>query len=252
VELRVVQRDIEDQPTVQFSVTDSGRGLSPEALARLYEAFFSTKSDGLGIGLNLCRSIVESHQGRIHAENLYNAGQIVGCRFSFWIPVGRSRVPARPATASGKWHESDPETKGTVYVVDDDEAVRDSVQWLLEGQDYRVKLLRVLRGVPLARFDAARGRLPDHRHPHGRHERPRTARAAAGPAIQPAAHGLHHRPRRRAAGGRHHEEGRHGFHPEALQGRPAGDAGRAHAGAGAQPASPSISRPPAATRCWPS
>ena len=88
VEVRVTQRDIEHQATVQFSVTDSGRGLSPEALDRLYEAFFSTKNDGLGIGLNLCRSIVESHQGRIHAENLYNAGQVVGCRFSFWIPVG--------------------------------------------------------------------------------------------------------------------------------------------------------------------
>ena len=88
VEVRVTQRDIEHQATVQFSVTDSGRGLSPEALDRLYEAFFSTKNDGLGIGLNLCRSIVESHQGRIQAENLYNAGQVVGCRFSFWIPAG--------------------------------------------------------------------------------------------------------------------------------------------------------------------
>ena len=88
VEVRVTQRNIEHQATVQFSVTDSGRGLSPEALDRLYEAFFSTKNDGLGIGLNLCRSIVESHQGRIQAENLYNAGQVVGCRFSFWIPAG--------------------------------------------------------------------------------------------------------------------------------------------------------------------
>jgi signal transduction histidine kinase len=88
VDLRVMQRDVEDLPTMHFSVTDSGRGLSPEALARLYEAFFSTKAEGLGIGLNLCRSIIESHQGRISAENLYNAGQVVGCRFSFWIPVG--------------------------------------------------------------------------------------------------------------------------------------------------------------------
>lgn len=96
VELRVTQRDVDEQPAVQFSVTDSGRGLTPEALARLYEAFFSTKDDGMGIGLNLCRSIVESHQGRISAENLYNAGQVVGCRFSFWIPVG----PVQDAAAS--------------------------------------------------------------------------------------------------------------------------------------------------------
>ncbi len=88
VDLRVTQREVDGQPAVQFSVADTGRGLGPEALARLYEAFFSTKSDGMGIGLNLCRSIVESHQGRIEAENLYNAGQVVGCRFSFWLPAG--------------------------------------------------------------------------------------------------------------------------------------------------------------------
>ena len=88
VELRVGLRDIEGVTAVQFSVTDAGPGLSPEAVDRLYEAFFSTKSEGMGIGLNLCRSIVESHQGRINAENLYNAGQVTGCRFTFWIPVG--------------------------------------------------------------------------------------------------------------------------------------------------------------------
>jgi signal transduction histidine kinase len=64
-----------------------GPGLNPEVLARLYEAFFSTKADGLGIGLSLCRSIIESHQGRIRAENLYNETAIVGCRFSFTLPV---------------------------------------------------------------------------------------------------------------------------------------------------------------------
>lgn len=88
VELRVVRCVVDGQQAVQFSVTDSGKGLSAEALARLYEAFFSTKSEGLGIGLNLCRTIVESHHGRISAENLYNSGQTVGCRFTFWIPAG--------------------------------------------------------------------------------------------------------------------------------------------------------------------
>jgi PAS domain S-box-containing protein len=87
VELRVVPKQVNGQAAVEFSVLDSGRGLAPEVLERLYEAFFSTKAEGMGIGLNLCRTIVESHQGRMHAENIYNGAQVVGCRFSFWIPV---------------------------------------------------------------------------------------------------------------------------------------------------------------------
>jgi signal transduction histidine kinase len=55
-------------------------------MQRLFEAFFSTKAEGMGIGLNLCRSIVESHQGRMQAENLYNGSEVTGCRFSFWLP----------------------------------------------------------------------------------------------------------------------------------------------------------------------
>lgn len=87
VELRVVPKRHEVEEVVEFSVTDSGMGLPPENLDRLYEAFFSTKAEGMGIGLNLCRSIIESHSGRIEAQNLYNGPDIIGCRFSFWIPV---------------------------------------------------------------------------------------------------------------------------------------------------------------------
>ncbi len=87
VELRVVPKQIEDQSVVEFSILDSGQGLSPEVTARLYEAFYSTKAEGMGIGLKLCRSIVESHQGRMQAQNIYNAEEVVGCRFTFWLPV---------------------------------------------------------------------------------------------------------------------------------------------------------------------
>jgi signal transduction histidine kinase len=72
---------------IEFSVTDMGPGLKEEVIARLYEAFFSTKVDGLGIGLSLCRSIIESHRGRIKAQNLYNGEAVVGCRFTFTLPV---------------------------------------------------------------------------------------------------------------------------------------------------------------------
>ena len=87
VELRVVPRQLDGQQVVEFSVTDTGQGLPPEVIDRVYEAFFSTKVEGMGIGLNLCRSIIESHEGRIAAENLYNADEVTGCRFSFWLPV---------------------------------------------------------------------------------------------------------------------------------------------------------------------
>jgi PAS domain S-box-containing protein len=87
VELRVIPKQVDEQPVIEFSVLDSGQGLAPEVMDRLYEAFFSTKAEGMGIGLNLCRSIVESHQGRMQAENIYNGAEVAGCRFSFWIPV---------------------------------------------------------------------------------------------------------------------------------------------------------------------
>ena len=75
--------------TIEFILCDRGAGLSEAALSHLFEAFFSTKTEGLGIGLNLCRSIVESHHGRLRAENLYNEDgtDICGCCFSFWLPV---------------------------------------------------------------------------------------------------------------------------------------------------------------------
>lgn len=87
VELKVSAKRLGEQDVVEFSVTDTGQGLSPLALERLFEAFYSTKTEGLGIGLNLCRSIVESHLGRMQAENLYNGNEVSGCRFSFWLPV---------------------------------------------------------------------------------------------------------------------------------------------------------------------
>jgi len=87
VELSILPKLMDKESVVEFSVTDTGAGLPPESIERVYEAFFSTKVEGMGIGLNLCRSIVESHQGRIKAENIYNADEITGCRFSFWIPV---------------------------------------------------------------------------------------------------------------------------------------------------------------------
>ncbi len=87
VDLSVLPREIDGQQVVEFTVQDTGKGLPPEVLDRLFEAFFTTKSEGMGMGLNLCRSIVESHHGRMRAENLYNGSDVIGCRFTFWLPL---------------------------------------------------------------------------------------------------------------------------------------------------------------------
>lgn len=101
IELRVVPRHTtEEGGVIEFSVTDMGPGIKEEIIGRLYEAFFSTKADGLGIGLSLCRSIIESHRGRMRAQNLYNGPQVVGCRFSFTVPVDTTAKPDISAAPS--------------------------------------------------------------------------------------------------------------------------------------------------------
>lgn len=92
IELRVTRRRIEHQDAIEFSIQDTGTGIPPDQLDRIYEAFYSTKTEGMGIGLKLCRSIIESHHGRLQARNLYNGEEIVGCEFSFWIPVSTQAI----------------------------------------------------------------------------------------------------------------------------------------------------------------
>ena len=87
VELQVVPRTVEGRDVVEFTVRDSGSGIPQDRLDRIFEAFYSTKAEGMGIGLKLCRSIIESHHGRLHARNLYNGSEVAGCEFTFWIPV---------------------------------------------------------------------------------------------------------------------------------------------------------------------
>jgi C4-dicarboxylate-specific signal transduction histidine kinase len=69
---------------VLVAVRDSGPGLTRAALERLFEAFHTTKPDGLGLGLSICRSIIDSHGGRLWASANLPRGAI----FQFMIPGG--------------------------------------------------------------------------------------------------------------------------------------------------------------------
>jgi len=69
------------------AVEDSGPGIEPEKLQRIFEPFFTSKSKGMGMGLSVCRSIVEAHGGR-----LWVAGNTSrGAEFQFALPVAAVR-----------------------------------------------------------------------------------------------------------------------------------------------------------------
>jgi C4-dicarboxylate-specific signal transduction histidine kinase len=65
------------------AVRDTGPGLRPESLPRLFEPFYTTKSEGMGMGLSICRSIVEAHRGRLWATTCEPRGAL----FQFTIPA---------------------------------------------------------------------------------------------------------------------------------------------------------------------
>jgi PAS domain S-box-containing protein len=75
--------EVEAGDRVRLSVQDAGMGFEPQSLDRLFQTFYTTKDDGMGIGLSVSRSIIENHHGRLWATP--NDGP--GVTFSFWIPL---------------------------------------------------------------------------------------------------------------------------------------------------------------------
>jgi signal transduction histidine kinase len=70
--------------SVLVSVEDSGSGIDPKNVDHVFDTFFTTKSGGMGMGLAICRSIIEAHQGRLWAS----AGIQNGSVFRFTLPTG--------------------------------------------------------------------------------------------------------------------------------------------------------------------
>jgi signal transduction histidine kinase len=84
----VIRSGQDETHQVLVSVTDSGVGISAENADRVFNAFFTTKSSGMGMGLSICRSIIEAHGGRLWAM----ANVPHGAAFQFTLPVNADTV----------------------------------------------------------------------------------------------------------------------------------------------------------------
>lgn len=85
---------VDEDGAARFSIRDTGSGIAPENLDRVFDGFFTTKDDGVGIGLAICQSIITAHGGRVVAANHPEGGAL----FSFALPGGP--MPTSPGTTS--------------------------------------------------------------------------------------------------------------------------------------------------------
>ena len=92
---RIAIRSLQlDDKNVLLEISDTGAGIAPEKMSHIFDAFFTTKSTGTGLGLSLCRTIIEEHGGRLWAAE----GEEYGATFHLQLP--RSEFPDRESVNS--------------------------------------------------------------------------------------------------------------------------------------------------------
>jgi CheY-like chemotaxis protein len=122
---------------VFLEVTDTGAGMTPDTLQRIFDPFFSTKYSGRGLGLAAVMGIVQSHRGLIRIRT--EPGQ--GTSFRVLLPAvpGTARTQEQPSAARTEWHGH-----GTVLVVEDEEGVRDVAERILK--DFGLQTITAVDG----------------------------------------------------------------------------------------------------------
>ncbi len=122
-------------PVVRVTVADHGCGIAPDVLPRIFDPYFSTKQRGdqrgMGLGLTICRAIVERHGGTITVESVVGVGTTVRIE----LPAARPAAPAAPLSTTALRPGA-----GRLLVMDDEPAVRSTVGALLRHMGYLVEL----------------------------------------------------------------------------------------------------------------
>lgn len=117
---------------VQIDVADTGTGIPPENLQKIYEPYFTTKKEGSGLGLTSAYSIIKSHGGSLLAESKLHQGSI----FHIYLPASRKTAKGEKKVTM----QQSPQSGGKVLVMDDDEVIRKMLKNMLNLGGYQVEL----------------------------------------------------------------------------------------------------------------
>jgi CheY-like chemotaxis protein/two-component sensor histidine kinase len=110
---------------VRLSVADTGGGIRPEHISKIFDPYFTTKQEGSGLGLATVYAVVKKHGGYIELES--EVGR--GTTFRIWLPATRTVAPERPTTANP--FGTGP-MNGRVLLMDDEQAIREMASQLLK------------------------------------------------------------------------------------------------------------------------
>ena len=135
-----IESKVDGESSIQVTIRDSGIGIEEAIRHRIFDPLFTTKPTGMGMGLSICRSIIEAHGGRLWAS----PGTTHGTDFQFTIPDRRStdRRQTRATDGSGRCQRirsNRREQESVVFVIDDDPGVRASLQSLLRSIGLKVE-----------------------------------------------------------------------------------------------------------------
>jgi two-component system NtrC family sensor kinase len=150
--------------SVRIEIEDTGGGIPPNLIERIFNPFFTTKptGSGTGLGLSISLGIVREHEGRIWAENSPSSG----ARFIVELPVIKPR-PSGEARPAPHVHSANENDRLRVLVVDDEASVRVSLQRYLTGRGHQVETTAsgqdALNRLRVVRYDAVilDMRMPD-------------------------------------------------------------------------------------------
>jgi PAS domain S-box-containing protein len=117
---------------VRVTVQDNGCGMSAETLKQVFEPFFSTKSQGRGLGLAACSGIVRNHEGMLYAES--KSGH--GSQFHMLLPASKQQEPVASEKPDEEQHVS---AGSCILLVDDDPDALIVIARMLESRGYRVR-----------------------------------------------------------------------------------------------------------------